>query len=71
MPKVTLQQHDTKTNAVDIANYIDDFAYDTWLNVSIPVNKFGGIALGKSVSALILEQNGTALQTNQLFIDQI
>jgi hypothetical protein len=70
LPKVTLQQHDTKTNAVDIANYIDDFAYDTWLNVSIPVNKFGGIALGKSVSALILEQNGTALQTNQLFIDQ-
>jgi Uncharacterized protein conserved in bacteria len=56
---------------VDIANYIDDFAYDTWLNVSIPVNKFGGITLGKSVSALILEQNGTALQTNQLFIDQI
>ncbi len=71
LPKVTLQQNDTKTNAVDIANYIDDFAYDTWLNVSIPVNKFGGISLGKSVSALILEQNGTALQTNQLFIDQI
>ncbi|WP_411972176.1 glucoamylase family protein [Sphingobacterium sp. Lzh-3] len=71
LPKVTLQQNDTRTNAVDIANYIDDFAYDTWLNVSIPVAKFVGISLGKPVSALILEQNGTALQTNQLFIDQI
>lgn len=71
LPKVTLQQNDTRTNAVDIANYIDDFAYDTWLNVSIPVAKFAGISLGKPVSALILEQNGTALQTNQLFIDQI
>ncbi|APU98931.1 hypothetical protein BV902_23505 [Sphingobacterium sp. B29] len=71
LPKVTLQQNDTRTNAVDIANYIDDFAYDTWLNVSIPVAKCVGISLGKPVSALILEQNGTALQTNQLFIDQI
>ncbi|WP_394675904.1 glucoamylase family protein [uncultured Sphingobacterium sp.] len=71
LPKVALQQNDTRTNTVDIANYIDDFAYDTWLNVSIPVAKFVGISLGKPVSALILEQNGAALQTNQLFIDQI
>lgn len=71
LPKVTLQQNDTRTNAVDIVSYIDGFAYDTWLNVSIPVAKFAGISIGKSVSAFILEQNGSSSQTNQLFIDQI
>lgn len=71
LPKVVLQQNDTRTRAIEIFNYIDDFAYDTWLNVSIPVSKFEGIVFGKAVSAMILEQNGYSAQTHQLFIDQI
>ena len=71
VPKVVLQQNDTRTRAIEIFNYIDDFAYDTWLNVSIPVSKFEGIVFGKAVSAMILEQNGYSAQTHQLFIDQI
>ncbi len=71
LPKVVLQQNDTRTRAIEIFNYIDDFAYDTWLNVSIPVSKLEGIVFGKAVSAMILEQNGYSAQTHQLFIDQI
>lgn len=71
LPKVSLQQNDLRSNALDIGHYIDDFAYDTWLNVSIPIAKFEGITIGKAVSSLILEQNGTSSATHQLFIDQI
>ncbi|MCW8309722.1 hypothetical protein K7A41_00615 [Sphingobacterium sp. InxBP1] len=71
LPKVSLQQGDVRTAALDLAPYIDDFSYDTWLNVSIPVTKFEGIGVGRAVSALLLEQNGNATITHQLFIDQI
>ncbi|ULT27180.1 hypothetical protein KUH03_10675 [Sphingobacterium sp. E70] len=71
LPKVALQQNDVRSNALDITHYIEDFAYDTWLNVSIPVSKFEGISIGKAVSSLLLEQNGTSATTHQLFIDQI
>ncbi|MFU1858685.1 glucoamylase family protein [Sphingobacterium sp. NGMCC 1.201703] len=71
LPKVALQQNDVRSTALDIAHYIEDFAYDTWLNVSIPVSKFEGITIGKAVSSLLLEQNGTSTTTHQLFIDQI
>ena len=71
LPQVALQQNEMRTSFLDIGSFIDDFAFDTWLNVSIPVAKFEGIEIGKAVSALLLEQNGTSAMTHQLFIDQI
>lgn len=71
LPKVSLQQNETPTAALDIASYIDDFAYDTWLNVSIPISKFVGLTVGKPVSALFFEQNASGKSTHQLFIDQV
>ncbi|UIR57672.1 hypothetical protein LZQ00_07585 [Sphingobacterium sp. SRCM116780] len=71
LPNIQLSQGSSQTSMLDLAPFIDDFDYDTWLNVEIPLSKFANLKMGESISEIIFHQNASDEQTHQIFIDQI
>lgn len=71
LPKIQLLQNGSETNILELSPFIDDFDHDTWLNIEIPLSKFGNLKAGEAVSEVVFHQNGTDDMTHQLFLDQL
>ncbi|MGO1242769.1 MAG: glucoamylase family protein [Sphingobacterium sp.] len=71
LPRIGIKQRDTQTDSLELASFMEDFEYNTWLNVKIPVSRFKNLVPEEQVRAVILSQNQTSDRTHQFFIDQV
>ncbi len=71
LPRISISQRQTEIEPVDIAKYITDFKYDTWLLVRIPCKDFKGLDNDKPISGISLFQKGSSAGTHHFFLDQI
>ncbi|MGJ1433624.1 glucoamylase family protein [Sphingobacterium spiritivorum] len=70
LPKVLLKQGFKQTEPVSLANFIDDFEPNMWVNVEIPVDKIKGFEEGAIRSVSFVQGNSSA-KTHHILLDQI
>jgi len=71
LPQISLSQRRMHIASVDIAKYIAEFKYDTWLVVKIPCKDFKGLDNDKPISGITLSQKGVSSGVHHFFLDQI
>ena len=71
LPQIAISQRSSQTELMDIAPYIEDFEYNTWLNVRIPIARFEGLHFDEPITALSLFQHQSSLGDHHIFIDQV
>ncbi|WP_353126886.1 glucoamylase family protein [Parapedobacter pyrenivorans] len=70
LPRLGVSQNDSLSDIVDLADFIDDFQPNMWLNVQLPVSAIG-VRVGEPVDGVQLLQGTVAKGSNLLYIDQI
>lgn len=71
LPKIQIKQFHSETNALDLASYAEDFEYNMWINVKIPISKFAGLSVDSPITAICLSQNRGSDVMHHMFIDQV
>ncbi len=71
LPKIGVKQRSSETDYLDLAPYVENFDYNMWTTVKIPMAKFKNLTAKEPINAIRLVQNGTSDQTHQIFIDQM
>lgn len=71
LPKIGIKQKDTQTDSLELAAFMEEFDYNMWINVKIPISKFKNLVSQEQVRAVLLSQNATSDQNHQIFIDQV
>ncbi len=71
LPRIGIKQRDTQTDSLELASFMEDFDYNMWINVKIPISKFKNLVSQEQVRAVILSQNQPSDRTHQFFIDQV
>lgn len=71
LPRIQIKQHGTETDLLNLASYVEDFGYNMWLNVKIPIDKFLNLNFDKPITAICFSQNRATANTHHLFIDQV
>ncbi|MEC3878735.1 glucoamylase family protein [Parapedobacter sp. 10938] len=71
LPRMAVNQRDTVSNAFELADYIDGFRTNMWLDVRVPVTAIGGLQMGQLVDGVQLSQGQADTATHWLYIDQI
>lgn len=71
LPRLSLIQRDTLSHALELADYVDNFRTNMWLNVRIPVTAVDGLLLEAPVDGIQLSQSQSDTGIHWLFIDQI
>ncbi|MFD1770601.1 glucoamylase family protein [Sphingobacterium suaedae] len=71
LPRIGILQRDSETDLLDLSPFLEDFDYNTWINVKIPIVKFKNLMIKEPITAIRLAQHGTSNQLHQLFIDQV
>src|SRR5690606_10732587 len=61
----------TVSDSFELANYIDGFRTNMWLDVRVPVTAIGGLLTGEPVEGIQLSQGQGDSTTHWLYIDQI
>jgi len=70
LPRLALRHNDTVSRVLELADYIDDFRTNMWLDVRVPVNAFGVPNEG-AIDGIQLSQGQTDTNTHWLYLDQI
>lgn len=71
LPRIGIKQKDTQTDSLELASFMEDFDYNMWINVKIPISKFKNLVSKEQVRAILLSQNQTSDRTHQIYIDQV
>ncbi|SFS50256.1 glucoamylase family protein [Sphingobacterium wenxiniae] len=71
LPKIAIRQRDNESEFLDLASFIEDFGYSTWLNVKIPLSRFKNLNMEEAVRAVRFYQNESDGKTHHIFIDQV
>ena len=71
LPRIGIKQKDTQTDSLELASFMEDFDYNMWINVKIPISKFKNLVSQEQVRAVLLSQNQTSDRTHQIYIDQV
>lgn len=71
LPQIGIRQRKNESDFLDITPYIEDFGYNMWMRVKIPMSKFRNLMGKEPVTAVRLLQHGTSAETHQIFIDQM
>lgn len=71
LPMVNIQQRYSETNKLELASYIKELEYNTWINVRIPIVDFNNLHIKESITALRFTQNESDDSMHHLFIDQV
>lgn len=71
LPKLAITQRSSQTNLVDLTPFIEDFDYNTWLNVRIPIASFEGLRFKEAITAISFFQNEADGNSHHIFIDQV
>lgn len=71
LPKISIQQKHAETNQLELASYIKNIEYGTWIDVRIPITDFKDLHIKKPITSLRLSQNGADEEMHALFIDQV
>src|SRR5690606_25014207 len=71
LPKIAILQQDGETEALDMSAFLEDFAYNTWVNVKIPLARFRSLRLEQTVQAIRFYQQEADAKTHHIFLDQI
>ncbi len=71
LPRLSLIQRDTLSHILELADYVDGFRANMWLNVRIPVTAVNGLLMEAPIDGIRLSQGQTGPGTHWLFIDQI
>ena len=69
LPKLSILQETGSTTPLDLAQYMDEYITNTWLDVRIPISKVRGLNTSSAIEGVSFHQNGTG--SHHLFIDQI
>src|SRR5690606_24462808 len=60
LPKIGIKQKDTQTDSLELAAFMEEFDYNMWINVKIPISKFKNLVSQEQVRAVLLSQNATS-----------
>lgn len=72
LPAIQLIHADSsKTDQVQLANYIDSYQENMWVSVEIPLNQIGQFQTDKGIAAISFVQSGSDGKNHLLYIDQI
>lgn len=71
LPTLSVTQRDTVSSMLNLADYIDGFRTNMWLDVRIPVAAIGGLVMDAPVDGIRLSQGQADTATHWLYIDQI
>ncbi|TDS11790.1 glucoamylase family protein [Sphingobacterium paludis] len=71
LPKIGIKQRHNETDYLELLPYMEDFDYNTWTRVKIPIAKFKNLMTREPITAVRLLQNNASDKTHQLFIDQM
>ncbi|MGV3762555.1 glucoamylase family protein [Parapedobacter sp.] len=71
LPRLSVTQRDTVSNSFELADYIDGFRTNMWLDVRVPVKAIGGLLSGEPIEGIRLSQGQADTATHWLYIDQI
>lgn len=71
LPGLALLQNDEVSPVLELADYIDDFRTNMWLDVRVPVTAFAGLSGEKAVDGITLIQGRADTVTHWLYLDQI
>src|SRR5690606_15683124 len=70
LPRLALRQSDTVSRVLELADYIDDFRTNMWLEVRVPVNAFA-VPGEAAIDGIQLSQGQADTATHWLYLDQI
>lgn len=71
LPKIAITQRASQTTLLDINPYMEDFAYNMWVNVKIPISKFQNLYFNEAITAISFLQNNADNAEHHIFIDQV
>ncbi|GHE33548.1 hypothetical protein GCM10017764_15870 [Sphingobacterium griseoflavum] len=71
LPLIGIRQRENESDFLDITPYIEDFGYNMWMRVKIPMSKFRNVMGKEPITAVRMVQHRTSGKTHQLFIDQV
>ncbi|QBQ43058.1 hypothetical protein E2P86_10360 [Sphingobacterium psychroaquaticum] len=71
LPKIAITQKASQTTLLDLSSYIEDFDYNMWLNVKIPISSFKNLYFDEAITAISLFQNQVSDANHHIFIDQV
>lgn len=71
LPKIAIAQRASQTSLLELTPFMEDFAYNTWVNVKIPIAKFQNLFFNEAITAISFFQNNTGQAEHQIFIDQV
>lgn len=71
LPKIAITQRASQSSLLELTPYMDDFAYNMWVNVRIPLAKFQNLYFNEAITAISLFQNNADNAEHHIFIDQV
>lgn len=71
LPRIGIRQRKNESDLLDLKPYIEDFGYNMWMRVKIPMSKFNNLMGEEPITAVRLMQSVSSNETHQLFIDQV
>ncbi|WP_166334672.1 glucoamylase family protein [Sphingobacterium chungjuense] len=69
LPTLSIRQKNRDSDKVNLANFIEDYNVNTWLDVRIPIAKIRGLDVESAIKAVVLHQQG--MGSHHIYIDQV
>ncbi len=69
LPSLSIRQKDNDSERVNLANFIEDYNVNTWLDVRIPISKIRGVDVESAIKAVVLHQQGGG--SHHMYVDQV
>ncbi|MCL7986448.1 hypothetical protein M8998_00700 [Sphingobacterium sp. lm-10] len=69
LPTLSIRQKNGDSDRINLANFIEEYNVNTWLDVRIPISKIRGVDVESAIKAVVLHQQGTG--SHHIYLDQV